>query len=107
MSWQKSLTRGFSFARDLLSFLELPLDEYAQIAEQQFPTRVPLSFARRMQKRNRQDPLLLQVLASHEELQHVPGYVADPLDEMTANPLKGLIHKYHGRVLLTLTGCAL
>ena len=31
----------------------------------------------------------------------------DPLAELSTNPLKGLIHKYHGRVLLTLTGvCA-
>lgn len=106
LSWQKKLTQGFSSASELLTYLELPsLD--AALAEKQFPSRIPLSFAQRMQKGNPQDPLLLQVLASSQELDEVAGYVLDPLQEMQANPVKGLIHKYYGRVLLTLTGaCA-
>ena len=37
----------------------------------------------------------------------VEGFSTDPLAEMSTNPLKGLIHKYHGRVLITLSGaCA-
>lgn len=107
LSWQKILAKGFTSVSDLMHFLELPLNSASLMAEKQFSTRVPLSFAKRMQKRNPDDPLLLQVLAAEEELEITEGYVTDPLDELNTNPLKGLIHKYHGRVLLTLTGvCA-
>ena len=106
LSWQKKLAHGFSSAKDLLAFLELPIHD-AVFAEQQFPSRIPLGFAQRMQKGKRNDPLLLQVLAVPQELDDPAGYVSDPLEELSSNPLKGLIHKYHGRVLLTLTGaCA-
>jgi EF-P beta-lysylation protein EpmB len=106
LSWQKKLAQGFSSAKELLTFLELPYKD-ASIAEQQFPSRIPLGFAQRMQKGNPEDPLLLQVLAVTKELEDVVGYKFDPLEEISSNPLKGLIHKYHGRVLLTITGtCA-
>ncbi|KGP63089.1 lysine 2,3-aminomutase [Legionella norrlandica] len=106
LSWQKILAQGLTSATDLLNFLELPIPEKSPLVEKQFPSRIPLGFAKRMQKRNPQDPLLLQVLAKEEELIETEGYFNDPLSE---NPtlLKGLLHKYHGRVLLTLTGaCA-
>lgn len=106
LSWQKKLAMGFTSATDLLTFLELPIKEPG-LAEKQFPSRIPQGFAGRMQKNNPEDPLLLQVLATTAELAQVEGYVSDPLVEADANPVKGLIHKYHGRVLLTVTGiCA-
>jgi EF-P beta-lysylation protein EpmB len=107
LSWQKKLASGFHSASDLLVFLELPVNEGDLLAEKQFPSRIPLGFAQRMQKGNPKDPLLLQVLASTKELEEHVGYILDPLLESKKMPLKGLIHKYHGRVLLTLTGsCA-
>lgn len=106
LSWQKILAQGFTSASDLLSYLELPLNG-SLLAEKQFPSRIPLGFAQRMQKGNPADPLLLQVLALDAELDTINGYGVDPLTELSANPLNGLIHKYYGRVLLTLTGvCA-
>lgn len=75
--------------------------------ENQFASRIPIGFANRMQKGNLQDPLLKQVLATNNELAIREDYQPDPLGERLVNPIKGLIHKYHGRVLLTLTGvCA-
>lgn len=107
LSWQKNLAQGFSSVAELLKYLELPLSLGSLLAEKQFSSRIPLGFAKRMQKRNPNDPLLLQVLATATELEINDGYEADPLHERESNPLKGLIHKYHGRVLLTLTGvCA-
>lgn len=107
MSWQKNLAQGFSSAKDLLTFLELPVSLASHDAEQQFRTRVPVSFAARMKKGDANDPLLLQVLATKNEMQQQAQYVADPLQESSKNPLQGLLHKYPGRVLLTLTGsCA-
>jgi len=107
LSWQKNLAQGFSSVTDLLKYLELPLLHGSLLAQKQFPTRIPLGFAKRMQKGNPHDPLLLQVLATENELELNDGYDNDPLSELNVNPLKGLIHKYNGRVLLTLTGvCA-
>ncbi len=104
MSWQKILAQGFTCASELLDFLELPQSHGSHLAQLQFPSRIPRCFAQRMHKGDAQDPLLLQVLAQEAELEIEPGYSLDPLDEHSANPLKGLVHKYHGRVLLTLTG---
>lgn len=107
LSWQKILAQGFTSATELLKFLEIPEDQASILAEKQFATRVPLSFAQRMQKGNRNDPLLLQILALDKELIEVDGYNNDPLTEISRIPVQGLIHKYHGRVLLTVTGvCA-
>lgn len=109
MNWQKILTQGFASADELLTHLNLPSTLASQVAQQQFKTRVPRGFAARMQKGNPHDPLLLQVLArAEEELQSNLDYVTDPLAEADKNPLPGLLHKYHGRVLLTLSGaCAI
>ena len=105
--WQKNLAEGFSSAVELLTFLQLPTSLANNLAEKQFKTRVPRGFAARMQSGNRYDPLLLQVLAVDEELQITEGFAVDPLAEAVTNPLRGLIHKYHGRVLLTVAGaCA-
>ncbi|AHE65941.1 EF-P beta-lysylation protein EpmB [Legionella oakridgensis] len=103
-NWQKILAQGFSSASELLEFLQLPSSMASHLAEKQFKTRVPRAFAELMEKGNRYDPLLMQVLAVDDELQMQAGFVHDPLKETSANPVKGLIHKYHGRVLLVLTG---
>ncbi|CAM3067848.1 lysine aminomutase [Legionella steigerwaltii] len=106
LSWQKKLGQGFASVHELLTFLELPLSTGNLHAEKQFPSRVPLGFAMRMQKGNPRDPLLLQVLATENELQTSEEYSLDPLEEHSS-PIRGLLHKYYGRVLLTLTGvCA-
>ncbi|MGL5743469.1 MAG: EF-P beta-lysylation protein EpmB [Legionella sp.] len=107
LSWQKNLAQGFASVTELLNYLQLPLSTGNLHAEKQFSSRIPLGFAKRMQKGNPRDPLLLQVLATENELEIHEGYSSDPLDERSTNPIRGLIHKYHGRVLLTLTGiCA-
>jgi len=106
--WQKILAQGFAFASELLDFLKLPVPAETNHAERQFKTRVPRGFAALMRPGDRYDPLLLQVLAVDDELQSRPDFSIDPLAESLVNPIKGLIHKYHGRVLLTLTGaCAI
>ena len=106
-NWQQELAQGFSDSQSLLSFLGIANIEGFEASECQFPTKVPRGFASRMQAGNPEDPLLLQVLASSQELNEVPGFYADPLQEKKYNPLPGLIHKYTHRALLTLSGaCA-
>ena len=109
-TWQQQYQQGFSHTKSLLSFLEIAESQVELIQGQQFPLRVPLAFARRMQKGNPRDPLLLQALPLQKELLAQPGYHVDPVGEQNdkVNPIPGLLHKYHGRVLLTLTSaCAI
>jgi L-lysine 2,3-aminomutase len=106
-SWQRLLSEGFASSHALLEYLDLPVADASAEAEQLFKTRVPRGFAACMARGNPDDPLLRQVLAIQEEAVLTPGFVPDPLDEARYNPVPGLIHKYHGRVLLTVTGaCA-
>jgi EF-P beta-lysylation protein EpmB len=73
-----------------------------------FPLRVTHSFAARMRTGDINDPLLLQVLPLHLENQLTPGYSTDPVGDLPASKSPGVIHKYHGRVLLITTGaCAI
>ncbi|MDO8953806.1 MAG: EF-P beta-lysylation protein EpmB [Gammaproteobacteria bacterium] len=108
-SWKQALAAAITQADQLLAYLELPstLLLAAQTASQLFPLKVPLGFADRIEKGNIHDPLLLQILPLGAEMIVTPGYTSDPLEEQTKNPLPGLLHKYHGRVLFIVTGtCA-
>lgn len=110
MSWQQQLADAITDPRDLCEMLDLNSNsiEGVHSVVQQFPLRVPQAFISRMEKGNPKDPLLLQALPLGIEMQSVPGYLADPLNETSVNPAAGLLHKYHGRVLLTLIGvCAI
>ena len=106
--WQKILANGFSSLQDLLTYLQLPSKLGSEPAEHYFKTRVPRRFAAKMEPGNPKDPLLLQVLATAQELLEDHRYHTDPLLENTVNPVPGLLHKYLNRVLLTVTGvCAI
>jgi EF-P beta-lysylation protein EpmB len=109
-SWQQALSDCVSSLDELFSLLEIKAgqgEEYASVYAG-FALRVPRSFVQRMEKGNIADPLLLQILPRGKELDCYPGFNNDPLDEQSANPLPGLIHKYHGRLLLIVTGsCAI
>jgi EF-P beta-lysylation protein EpmB len=108
-TWQQQLKEAIRCPLELLAFLGLEPDqaELRALASRDFPMLVPRPFVDRMKRGDRYDPLLLQVLPSPEELGRPVGYTNDPLQEALKNPVPGLIHKYHGRVLLIAApGCA-
>lgn len=107
--WQQSLRDAVRDPAELCRLLELDpaLVEAARAAGGAFALRVPREFIARMGKGDPGDPLLRQVLPLGEELDILPGFSHDPLGEAARNPAPGLIHKYHGRVLLIVSGaCA-
>lgn len=110
-TWQQQLRDCIQSAQALLDLLGLkPTDVgLSDAACRDFPLKVPLSFVRRMAAGKPDDPLLRQVLALKEEDIISPGYTADPVGEVAhSNPLSGLLHKYHGRALLIVSGgCAI
>ena len=107
--WQTLLSQCITDVETLWQTLDLPLSllPQAQSAARRFRLRVPAGFVQRMHRGDPADPLLRQVLPLGDELVEIPGYTTDPLEELNAMPVPGLLHKYPGRVLLTLTGaCA-
>ncbi|MGR8929276.1 MAG: EF-P beta-lysylation protein EpmB [Gammaproteobacteria bacterium] len=107
-SWQHELSEAFSNIDELCQYLAIKPSSLPILPQlKDFPLRVPRGFAERMQKGNPNDPLLLQVLPLQKELQIHPGYTDDPVGDLNAVAETGVIHKYHGRVLLVTTGaCA-
>jgi EF-P beta-lysylation protein EpmB len=107
--WKNALSNTVRDPAELLALLELPpeLLAAARQATESFPLRVPRGYLALIEKGNINDPLLRQILPLGEELLEVPGFGTDPVGDSHAAALPGLLHKYHGRVLLTLTGgCA-
>jgi EF-P beta-lysylation protein EpmB len=104
-AWQNALKNVIRDPKILLA--KLNLDETylpaALKAAQLFPLRVSESFVDRMRVGDPDDPLLRQVLPLQTEWEEVPGFTADPLNERESNPIPGLLHKFKGRVLLTVT----
>ena len=110
-NWQSQMSDLITSPEELLKELQLS-PEYllsgAILASQQFKLRVPRAFVGKMKLGDALDPLLLQVLPHHLELEEHAGFVTDPLGEEQANQLPGVLHKYKTRFLLTLTGaCAI
>ena len=103
--WQSALKNMIRSLDDLCAALDIsPADlDDCYRAEQAFAVKVPLSYLQRIERGNPRDPLLLQVLPQAAEMVAEPGFCFDPLQEADFNPIPGLMHKYHGRVLLITT----
>ena len=107
--WKNALAQAVRDPAELLALLELPrgLLGEARRAAESFPLRVPRSYVARMEKRDPADPLLRQVLPIADEQQPAPGFLTDPVGDLDASTVPGLLHKYAGRALLVTTGaCA-
>jgi EF-P beta-lysylation protein EpmB len=107
-AWQTALRQAVSSVEELLGLVGLEVTgPDLSLNTREFPLRVTHSFIRRMETGNRNDPLLRQVLPAHEEWRDTSGFRKDPLGEREVMATPGLLHKYNGRALLTLTGaCA-
>ena len=104
--WKNSLAQAIRDPAELLKLLELPASQLpnAKSAAQAFPLRVTHSYLKRIRKGDPNDPLLRQILPLADELKDVRGYSHDPVGDLPAQKLPGLLHKYHGRALLVTTG---
>lgn len=104
--WQRELAAAVRDPQELLRLLDL--EETAPSPSLPFRLLVPHSYIARMQKGDWHDPLLRQVLPLDEELQPAAGFNHDPVGDRQAEVADGVLHKYHGRVLLVTTGaCAI
>lgn len=101
MTWQQHVKAAVRSAADLRRILDLPTHHQTDLAgERQFATFAPLPFVARMRPRDESDPLLRQVLPTHEESQLAAGYSDDPNRESHCVAAPGILQKYPGRMLL-------
>ena len=109
VGWGQVLAQSLRSCDELLAAVQLQATDFPDglSAAKHFPLLVPRPFVERMRKGDPHDPLLLQVLPLGAEEQLHPGFSTDPLAEQNSNVATGVIHKYHGRVLLlAASGCA-
>jgi EF-P beta-lysylation protein EpmB len=109
-NWQQQLQAAFKHIDDLCHYLQIASDDLpvSLAAAGNFPFKVPLSFAASMEKGNPHDPLLRQVLPVEDEMLVYPGFSNDPVGDLQAAAIAGVLHKYHGRALFITTGsCAI
>jgi EF-P beta-lysylation protein EpmB len=107
--WQTELAAAVTDPAELLALLGLGAEllPAARAAARGFPLRVPRGFVARMARNDPADPLLRQVLPLAAEDQVHPDYTRDPVGDLAAQAMPGVLHKNAGRVLLTATGaCA-
>lgn len=105
-NWQHAFSDVIGDFEELAKALSLDPANFDSLVGQ-FPLKVPRRFVQKMQQGNINDPLLLQVLPTFAETITVTGFVTDPLEEKTSNPVKGVIHKYASRILLPVTGACM
>lgn len=94
---------------ELCRTLALPAEweEPAVRAARLFPLFAPRSYVGRIERGNVRDPLLRQILPLDAEFDARADFSDDPVGDLDAAIAPGLLHKYHGRVLMVTTGaCA-
>lgn len=108
-SWQKQMAKAFRDVNELLAYLELEPDDAKRSLyfPEHFKLLAPRPYVEKIKKADWDDPLLKQLLPLNLEQQTSDGFSVDPVGDSTAGIAKGVLQKYHGRVLLITTGaCA-
>ncbi|MDX1454500.1 MAG: EF-P beta-lysylation protein EpmB [Gammaproteobacteria bacterium] len=109
-NWKAEQAAAIRDPEELFRLLSLDLADLpaARTAATQFPLRLPRALLDCIEPGNPADPVLRQFLPLGKELDTVAGYSRDPLAETAAQAgpqaTPGLLQKYSGRALLTLTG---
>lgn len=108
--WQQSMATAIRSMEELLDILQLSAADVniSETARKQFSLRIPRAYVDNIRPGDPHDPLLKQILPVTEEMRVVDNYLHDPVADLASVAAKGLLHKYHGRVLLLMTGaCAI
>ena len=107
--WKRELAEAVRDGSELLRAVGLAgrMSSGQLQAARQFPVLVPKSLLARIVPGDPEDPVLRQVLPLDAEMHNRVGYHKNPLREDAFSPLPGVLHKYHGRALMIVTGgCA-
>lgn len=103
-TWQQQLQKALSNQHDK------PLNNHPKFsskAGELFTTVITDEMLHAIDENNPDDPILKQFIPLNEETIETEGFYSDPVGDSQATQAPGLIHKYHGRVLLIASGsCA-
>lgn len=106
MAWQKQLRSALTKPEQLIA--RLGLGEHTLLSSNNtldaFPLLATEPFVSRIQPGNDADPLLKQIFPAIEEDVKSNEYIDDPVGDLDSQARPGLLQKYHGRVLLIVTG---
>ncbi len=103
-TWQQEIANSFKNLNELLDYLELTHHDRKSFENlKTFPLRVTRFYADLINKDDINDPLLLQIIPQSKEQLKITGYKSDAVGDLNAIKHPGLIHKYQGRALLSLT----
>jgi len=108
VEWGQELKLAYTDPLLLLRDLGIEADSVALGSGEGFAFRVPRPFVSRMHYGDAADPLLRQVLPLAAEAGQTAGFTTDPVGDLASRRAPKVLHKYHGRALLMLTGaCAI
>lgn len=103
-TWQQQLQQALTNQHDK------PLNNqfgYSNEAQKLFADVITNDMLTAINKQDANDPILQQFLPTANETIETKGFHSDPVGDDDATQVPGLIHKYHGRVLLIASGsCA-
>jgi EF-P beta-lysylation protein EpmB len=103
-NWQKSLKKAINGSN--LNQAKNHIN-FSVRASQLFAPVLTDTINKQINWQDAHDPMMLQFLPQKHELKDSDGYQTDPVGDHNSSPVSGLIHKYHGRVLLIASGsCA-
>ena len=108
--WKKELANVTTSVATLLEQLDLSHQIEAVDMHPDFKCLATESYINKIQAGNINDPLLQQILPLNKEthLRTQQNGLHDPVGDISAQTSQGLLHKYHGRILLISTGaCAI
>jgi len=103
--WKWQLRNAFTSIEDLKKIMRLSDKENMAInnLKGRLPLRITPYFASLIYNSKYSDPLRRNVIPVVEELLQHTTEQADPLDEKSFSPVKGIVHRYPDRVLFTVT----
>ena len=109
--WQVELSRVITRRTELEKLFKLTEEESRAIDElrDEYPLKVSRHYASLIDPTDPDDPLRKMVVPSALELRHRPGEEEDDVhaDEAKYQPCPGIIHRYHGKLLVIPTlACA-
>lgn len=110
-TWQQQISAANIKSRDLLdqtSVAPSAIPDAGEDNSPDFSLKAPQAWIQRIRKGDSNDPLLKQVLPDLLERKTAAGFNKDPVGDLSKYLGDGIIHKYHKRVLLIVTGaCAI
>ena len=104
--WKNLASEAASALSDVETYLPTDRTHQTQLEKtiEAFPLRVPQALLARGLHSGSHAQMLKQFLPNEQELENHPDFTDDPVGDLEAETVPGLIHKYHGRVLLITTG---